>query len=264
LQGDFHIVADSLGLNVCHYRMLLDRPPAKALGNSIGAFQDALSLTYESLKTGIPKLKRIFSPKSEEESELRVAYSYPGSFGVAFTIPNERLLFPEMRTTLDKAVETVFHLGKAADNKSIIADTARIIGRAPIVAVHAWAKANVKYGVGASIRWQKRESVSSEVLIQAPEFNELSNSLERTTETKEEDITLEGTLVGADAKSKTFHFLDLDTSDFIKGKFTNAISDEQQAKIPGRYKVHIHKTTVTSYAMDEEKVSYSLLRLEGL
>jgi hypothetical protein len=93
LQHDFGLAADNLGLDVCHYRMLEDRPPAKALGGAIGTFQDAISLTYECLKTGVPKAKRILNELIAEQAELRVAYSYPGSFGVAFTIPNERLLW---------------------------------------------------------------------------------------------------------------------------------------------------------------------------
>jgi hypothetical protein len=262
LQHDFDIAADELGLDVCHYRMLQDRPPAKALGRAIGAFQDALSLTYECLRTGIPKAKRLFTSLTAEETELRVAYSYPGSFGVAFTIPNEKLLFPDMRTTLDKAVETVFDLGKAADNKAIISKAAQQIGRAPIVAIHDWAKANVDYDVGASIAWKRRQNTSSEVLIQAPEFDLLYNSLERIVETRDEEVVVQGILVGADAKSKRFHFVIGNSFEEIRGRFTDAISDDEQASIPGKYTARLHKTTEVSYATDEEKISYLLLRLE--
>jgi hypothetical protein len=264
LQHDFSIAADNLGLDVCHYRMLEDRPPAKALGGAIGTFQDALSLTYECLRTGIPKAKRIFNASTVEQTELRVAYSYPGSFGVAFTIPNERLLFPDMRTTLDKAVETIFDLGKAADNKAIISRAAQQIGRAPIVAIHDWAKVNVNYGVGAYIRWAKTENTGSEVLIQEPEFGLLYESLERIVETRDEEIVVQGILVGADAKSRRFHFVIDGTFEEIRGRFTDAISDTEQASIPSRYTARLHKTTEISYAMDEEKISYLLLRLEKL
>jgi hypothetical protein len=262
LQHEFSLAADNLGLDVCHYRMLEDRPPAKALSGAIGTFQDAISLTYECLKTGVPKAKRIFNEITAGLTELRVAYSYPGSFGVAFTIPNERLLFPEMRTTLDKAVETVFDLGKAADNKAIISRAAQQIGRAPIVAIHDWAKVNRDYGVGASIRWAKMENTTSEVLIQAPEFSLLYDSLERVVETKDEEIIVQGILVGADAKTRRFHFIADGSFEEIRGRFTDAISNTEQASIPSRYAARLHKTTEISYATDEEKVYYLLVRLE--
>jgi hypothetical protein len=256
------MAADDLGLDVCHYRMLEDRPAAKALGGAIGAFQDALSLTYECLRTGQQKAKRIFSELTTQQTELRVAYSYPGSFGVAFTIPNERMLFPELRSTLDKAAEAVFDLGKAGDNKEIISNAAKKIGRAPIVAVHDWAKANVSYGAGASVLWTKSSNSRNEVLIQAPEFSLLYNSLEKIVERKDEEIIEHGILVGADARTRRFHFIVDGSFKKMRGHFTDAISERQQASIPSRYAAYLRKTTQVSYATDEEKVSYELLRLE--
>jgi hypothetical protein len=167
-----------------------------------------------------------------------------------------------MRTTLDKAVETVFDLGKAADNKAIISRAAQQIGRAPIVAIHDWAKVNRDYGVGASIRWAKTQNTTSEVLIQAPEFSLLYDSLERVVETKNEELVLQGILVGADAKTRRFHFIVDGSFEEIRGRFTDAISNTEQASIPSRYAARLHKTTEISYATDEEKVYYLLVRLE--
>lgn len=62
-------------------------------------------------------------------------YSYPGSFGVVFTVSNERLLIPDMQSYLDRAAETVLSVGKAADNAAIVSKTVREIGRAPIIAI---------------------------------------------------------------------------------------------------------------------------------
>jgi hypothetical protein len=261
LQQDFAVAANYLGLDVCHYRMLEDRPPAKALSSAIGTFQDALSLTYEALKTG-PKTKRILSEASIEDTQLRVAYSYPGSFGVVFTIPNEKLLLPDMQTLLDRAVSTVFDVGKAADNAAIISRTAEEVGRGPMVAIHDWAKASVNYGIGAAIEWRKGERDRSEVLIQAPEFGLLYESLERISDTQDEEIVVDGILVGADVKSRRFHFVIDGSFEDIRGRFTDAISESQQANIPTRYVARLHKTTEISYATDEEKISYFLLRLE--
>jgi hypothetical protein len=261
LQQDFASAAHDLGLDVCHYRMLEDRPPAKALSGAIGTFQDALSFTYEALKTG-PKAKRILSPAAAEDTELRVAYSYPGSFGVVFTIPNEKLLFPDIQTLLDRAVATVFDLGKAADNRAIISKTSQIIGRGPIVAIHDWAKANVNYRAGAAIQWKKSEREQSEVLIQAPEFSILSESLERIIETRDTEVVEQGILVGADVKTRRFHFVIDGSFEEIRGRFTGAISETEHASIPMRYIARLHKTTEVSYATDQEKITYFLLRLE--
>ena len=68
--------------------------------------------------------------------------------------------------------------------------------------------------------------------------------------------------MGADVQSKRFHFVALGTSESIRGRFADAISQSHKANIPTKYIARLHKTTETSFAMDEEIVSYFLVRLE--
>jgi hypothetical protein len=261
LQHDFSVAADNLGLDVCHYQMLEDRPAAKALSGAIGAFQDALSLAYEALRTG-PKTRRRVSLTAQQDTELRVAYSYAGSFGVVFTVSNEKLLLPEMQSYLDRAAETVLSVGKAADNAAIVSKTVREIGRAPIIAIHDWAETSARYQAGAAIEWRRADAVRNEVFIQAQEFGALQTSLEKMSEKTDSDLAVSGILVGADTKSRRFHFVVDGTDHDIRGKFFDAISDSHQAEIPMRYVAHLHKTTQVSFATEDEDVSYFLERLE--
>jgi hypothetical protein len=261
LQHDFSRAANDLGLDICHYRMLEDRPAARALSGAIGAFQDALSLVYESIRSG-PRSRRRLSPDTLHDTELRVAYSYPGSFGVVFTVPNERLLLPEFQSNLDRAAETVLAVGKAADNAAIVSKTAREIGRAPIVAIHEWAKTSAHYQAGAAIEWRRGDTTRNEVFIQAQEFGALQASLEKMSEESDSDLAVSGILVGADTKSRRFHFVTDDTDEDIRGKFSDAISESIHAEIPMRYVAHLHKTTQISFATEDEIVSYFLERLE--
>jgi hypothetical protein len=261
LEQDFQRAAGNLGLDVCHYRMLEDRPAARVFSGAIGGFQEALSLAYESLRNG-PKSRRFLSQPSLLDTELRVAYSYPGSFGVAFTIANERLLLPDVRTTLDRAASTVFDIGKAADNAAIVRAAVREIGRAPILAIYDWAKANSQYHAGAAIEWRRNDDIRGEVLIQAPEFGALSDSLEAIREVNDSEITATGLLVGADTKTRRFHFIVDNTDEDVRGRFTDAISEFQRAELPTRYLVRLQKTVEVSYATEQEKVSYLLLKLD--
>jgi hypothetical protein len=261
LQHDFGDTANDLGLDVCHYRMLEDRPPAKALSGAIGAFQDALSLAYEGLRSG-PKTRRRLSATAIQDTELRVAYSYPGSFGVVFTVSNERLLLPEMQSYLDRAAESVLSVGKAADNAEIVSKTVREIGRAPIVAIHDWAKTSAHYQAGAAIEWRRSDAIRNEVFIQPQEFSALQSSLERMSEKTESELAVTGILVGADTKSRRFHFVVDDLDEDVRGRFSDAISDSHQAEIPMRYVAHLHKTTQITFATEDEEVAYFLERLE--
>src|SRR5207244_3970180 len=72
---------------------------------------------------------------------------------------------------------------------------------------------------------------------------------------------IEGTLVGADTKSKRFHFIGDNATTSIRGKFTDAISEEHKAILPTRYTALIKKTVQTTLATEEEKISHFLVRL---
>lgn len=261
LQEEFSQAADELGLDVMHYRLLETRPTAKALSSSVGTFQDAISVAYDALLTG-PKRRRSLTPVVISETSLQVAYSYPGSFGVVFTVPTERMLLPDMPSRLDQAMQTVLDLGKAHDSKALITEAEQKFGKATVTAVYQWAKANSQHRLGTGIEWRRKEKMRAEVLIQAPEFTALSETLDNIADRRELMIAPKGTLVGADIKSHRFHFVTVNDED-IRGSFSDAISDSQVAEIPHAYSAIIRKTTETKYATDEEIVTYFLEKLES-
>lgn len=263
LQDDFARAANDLGLDVLHYRLLEDRPTAKALSSSVGTFQEAISVAYEAFRYG-PKSRRIVSSLIASETALQVAYSFPGSFGVVFTVPNTRMLIPDVPSQLDRAMQTVLDLGKAHDDKATISEVERRLGKATISAVYSWAKTNSQNRTGTAIEWRRSDAVRAEVLIQEPEFRALSETLENIAGRSETVLTCSGTLVGADISSHRFHFVVAANDEDIRGSFSDAISESQVAEIPRRYSAVIHRTTETTYATDEEKVTYFLQKLEAL
>jgi hypothetical protein len=262
LQDDFAYSADQLGLDVLHYRLLEERPTAKALSSSVGTFQEAVSVAYEALRYG-PRKRRSVSPLIASETAFQIAYSYPGSFGVVFTIPSPRMLIPEMPSTLDAAMRTVLDLGKAHDNKATITDVEHHLGKATVTAVYSWAKANSQNRIGTAIEWRRSNQLRTEVLIQEPEFRALSETLEKLADTKVSQIRPAGTLVGADIKAKTFHFVTTN-DETIRGHFRDAISESAHAELPRHYRAVVQKTTETTYATDEEIVTYFLDKLDPL
>ena len=263
LSDDFSRAANQLGLDVLHYRLLEDRPTAKALSSSVGTFQEAVSVAYDALQSG-PKSRRVVSPLITSESALQVAYSYPGSFGVVFTVTNTRMLIPNLPSKLDSAMQTVLDLGKAHADKATISEAERRLGKATISAVYSWAKANSQNRIGTAIEWRRSDTVRAEVLIQEPEFRALSETLESIGGRTEEKIISPGLLVGADTKSHRFHFVTSKDDVDIRGSFTDAISESQVAEVPRRYSAVIQKTTTTTYATEEETIVYFLERLDPL
>jgi hypothetical protein len=261
LSAEYDAVANDIGFDILHYRILDDHPSARTLAKSVNGFQDAFSLIYEATRTG-PKQRRIFNPELAHMSELRAAYTYPGSFGIVFTIPNERLLIPDQQTALEDAAMQVMEIAKAGSNTKVIADAVKAVGKAPIVAIYEWAKNNAANNAGAAIDWQRERTTRDSVLLQAPEFAALSETIEKTSEIIETIESFEGTLVGADVKSKRFHFIADNATASIHGRFSDAISEEHKAELPARYMAVIRKTVQTTFATEEEKISYFLSKLD--
>ncbi|HXM45283.1 MAG TPA: hypothetical protein VN924_28870 [Bryobacteraceae bacterium] len=259
LQHEFQAAALEVGLDVCHYGILEDNFPAKVFARAIGSFQDAFSLVYDALKNG-PKSRRDLSAEATYKTELRLAYSYAGSFGVVFTLPNSKL-FPDIPTYLDEAAQVVLTVGKARDDTAMVTSIAKELGRAPIAAIYDWAKANAQSRTGADIQWTQQNATRDNVIIQAVEFSALSASLERKSEEVTREENVQGVLVGADIVSRRFHFIPDGSDEPIRGRFIDAISEERRAQIPVRYTATIKKITQISYATEIENTTYVLLRL---
>ncbi|HZQ43847.1 MAG TPA: hypothetical protein VFA99_11380, partial [Acidobacteriaceae bacterium] len=228
LQDEFAQAADEIGADICRYRVLDDRPTVRAFVAALGTFQDAFSQAFESVRRGHPRNRRNLTIEGFNLSSLQVAYAFPGSFGVAMTIPNSRMLFPEMHTQLDKAAVAILDVVTSNASPASVAETVRVMGRAPISAIYDWAKVNSVNDTGAGVEWVRGDYTKSNVIIQVPEFKSVSHSLERIGEQAITEVRLSGVLVGADTRTHRFHFVTDDTDEDIRGTFIDAISDTQQ------------------------------------
>ena len=193
-------------------------------------------------------------------TDLHVAYTFPGSFGVMLTIPRDVFLFPEWETRADETIDIVFGVAKSRSPKEV-AQVAEHVGRAPIAALYDWAKANAVSKTGAELEWNRNSPKKRDVLLQYPEFADLSASIEETSEERTEISEYTGILVGADTKTRRFHFVTSEDDRDIRGRFTDAISDTQKAQLPGRYVAKVRANTTINFAKAEEEVSYDLLAL---
>jgi len=95
LEAEFLRAADERGLDVFSYRIApqFQMANAAALSKVLGTFQTVFSLMYEAIRTGQPKPDKRPSGDTESKTELLVAYTFSGSLGVVFALPNPRLHF---------------------------------------------------------------------------------------------------------------------------------------------------------------------------
>jgi hypothetical protein len=264
LRKEYDHVAANLGIDLCHYRLLEDRPTATALARSIEGYQETFSMTYDAQKYG-PKQIRTVSPQALATSELHAAYTYPGSFGIVFAIRNrdsdQHKLFV-VQSDLEKAAATVMDIAKVGRNQSAIREASRLLGKGTIAALYNWSHDNTKHGTGVAIDWRREGETRKSALIQPAEFAAVVSNIEETAETESLEFRAVGTLVGADTQRKSFRFLPDGEDRAMTGRFDDAISASQEATVPHRYKAIIKRTITRSLAIEKEKPSYFLIALE--
>ena len=258
LEEEFLETANAQGEDVCTYRLFSDHesPPVMGISKALENFQTLFSLVYDALKSG-PKKRATIGKQILQDTSLNFSYTFSGSVGVVLTIPNERLLIGETR--LDEAMNTVISMAKVTEAQQLVEFTRRV-GISPIRAIYDWAKDNVNYGLGADIEWRRQEQVRANLLIQEPELRHLRDVIDEMSEETEEEMEIVGELVGADVKQHTFH-LRVEGGGEIRGRFTDAISEDHTVELPKRYIARIRKMTKIIYATEEEQVTYLLLSL---
>ncbi|OGN97181.1 MAG: hypothetical protein A2Z77_06340 [Chloroflexi bacterium RBG_13_51_36] len=264
LETDFLSEADSLGVDVCAYRVFgeEERPTVKALSSVLSDFQNLVSTVYDAVKTAVPKLRARISAQIAAETEFRFGYTFPGSVGVVLTIPNQRLLLGE--SNLDESLRIISEMTKVHDSPEVL-QYAKKLGPASVKSLYRWAYDHAESRLGVDIEWRRQELIKRRLFAQGPELERLHRTIGLTSEERVSELTIHASLVGVELTRRSFH-LRLDTGEDIRGSLTKDIdiSEKQTVELPKRYKAHIRKTEKIRYSTEEEDISYDLLNLERL
>lgn len=264
LEEEFAYAASRLGYDICKYRILSDEGSYRlpSVANAVLNFQEFVSTIYDALKSG-PKERRRLGAESVQESSFELAYSFAGSLGFALTIPNDRLLMEDMWTSLDESINAVCEMAVAKDT-SEIARYARKYGNASIRAMRKWAEWHVRSGLSAEIAWQRNQKRRAELLIQQPELLHLQQTIDETSDEQITSLEVVGLLTKVDIPHKRFTLEVENATEPIDGKFSDAIDESHEARVPHRYKATLTKTTKTRFAFDTDEESYFLETIRAI
>ena len=298
LEQAFAREADKAGVAICSYRLFTEEgmPSITALAKALDSFQTLISSVYDALKNG-PKQRGRLSQETVKETSLSLGYVFSGSVGMVLTRPTPQPLHSDSERLLDKSIDVFFHLAKATTTTEIT-EFVDQIGRPPIRALSEWARALTDHDLGADIEWEGQHKVKNMLFIQTPELQHLSKisagmsvlksanpfrvripqggfllpiparenlpKMESEVVAKrdsptEEEIEVEGLLVGVDVHRQTFR-MRLPAGDDITGTFTDSIDSELPIELSKLYRARLRKTTRVGYPTDE----YLLLALDSL
>ena len=261
LEAEFIEEANDVGLDVCTYRLYAEdnRPTIDTVAGTLGSFQRLVSIVYDAKKHGRKRRQRV-GTEVALETAFEFGYTFAGSVGFVFTMPNERLLLDELSTRLDETFGAIFEMSRAAKSSQLI-DFAHTLGVASIRAMYKWASEHVRGKVGAGITWQRNEQIRSSGSAQLPALMVLREVIAATSEASTKTLVVSGVLLGADVKPPTFHFKSDHDQEMRGAASEDAIGPLKHPQLHRRYVATIERTEVVHYATDEEDVKYHLLNL---
>lgn len=266
LTNEFENAARSLGVEICTYRLFPEgtqRHSITGIGKAFINFQTLFSIVYEAVKIDKPRKSQHPSNDIAEETLLDYAYSFPGSVGVAFTVPSQASLYGNY---FDETIGELFSMAKSRSSQDL-KKFSRRLGVGPVRAMYRWADDLAKSGFGIDVQWKGSQVEHSRLYVQKVELQSLTASILATSEETNSEFTVEGILQGADVPTRNFHFQYRDQKNRkkdIRGKFIDAIKADHPVKIPGRYRAKIQRTTTTNYSLEEDEIKHLLVDLKEI
>jgi hypothetical protein len=262
LQDEFSEEANALHLDECRYRMFSDDcvPSLGPVTGILSEFQQLVSLVFHALQRKSPLERESLDAASVATTSFQIGYSFEGSVGFVLTLPNARLVHPDLTTLVDDSIDQVFRLSNL-DTPQAVREAAGRFGKPVIRACYRWADIHVRHRIGSEAQWQRNKSTRSKMFVQYQQLAQLLHAVDATSDEETSEFKLSGVLTAANYTAKTFRFL-VDGADEIGGRFEDAIGDEKAATVPAVYTAHIRRTSAINFATGEEHTSHFLIHLE--
>ena len=259
LESEFKEAAAASQIDVVSYRLFegRERPTMALVGRALDSFQTLYAILYDAVSSRRPKNKARLSANAIERSAFEFGYAFAGSLGFVFTLPNERLLF---ETELDQAMQNFFSLARSSTREDIRA-FGRTFGLAAIRAVHDWADALSISRTGADVLWEKAEVRKGSLILQPAEVQALRDLIALTTDTRIDERTFSGVLIGFDYQTRHFRFVPDTGGAMLRGYAA------ERAELPVRmilrtgYTATIRTTTRIRYSVEKPEVTHEMLAL---
>lgn len=248
-------------LEVCRYRIVpqLEKEyGVRNVGTSLIGFQDLFSQVYDAIIHGKKARKRL----SEEillATTLNFGFAYPGSLGVAMTVPADRDLFDDR---YEEVVHEILQVMKL-HSENEVREIAGKYGVAVVKRLYDWSKVNSASGYSVGLSWSRVAGNTRARIVDAADFSRNVDLISRVSEGVTSRIYSFGTLLGIDGTMKSFRFV-TDDDRVFSGKLDEAFPARKEWSINVKYRAELDEETVTQYATDETKTTYRLRDLMPL
>ncbi|MBD3769252.1 MAG: hypothetical protein IE925_03830 [Rhodobacterales bacterium] len=245
---------------VCFYRVVADRAKKYSVApvfRSISTFQSLFSQVFDAL-VHEPKERARISLEVENQTDLKLAYTYPGSFGFALYADSDASLFEDKFRQTAAVVADIMK----TEDEFHVRDIASIHGQAVVKRIYDWSRANFESDFGVDLKWHGIVSDPIKTYSSPALFGNLVDIIEGTVDKSVASLEVVGILLGMDTQTRRFRFHAQPSGDDFAGLTDRDFDLSKDWTLNHRYKAKIRATTESRYATLESKVSYELLSLE--
>lgn len=240
------------------YRMIPQHVTAytvRSVTKSLLDFQELFAQVYDALQNGAKKQARL-AADIVRQTTMNIAFTYPGSLGVAMSMDAQPDLFTGQ---FDSAVDAFMQTVQAKDEDDV-REMARYLGVAVVRKTFDWAKVNLDARYSVDLDWVTASGIHRGGMISIESFNRIVSVISRTSDTERSGLEVKGILVGFDSKKRRFRFVDPDGDDFA-GPLSETFPAGQIWPVNDRYVADIEVEQTTEFATDTTRRVYRLKQL---
>jgi hypothetical protein len=251
--------AEKEHVDICRYRLVPNTQnnyAVTAVARSLERFQDLFSMIYDALTNGVRRNARLGAAIAQQTS-LEFAYSYPGSLGILLTVQGGRDIFSGK---FDDSIDAIHQLFGISDRHEVIG-LARALGNSVVKRAYDWSMENFKGDFSVDLTWRKSDGRHRGALIDRTQIARMVDIIGLTSEESKETIPVRGILVGADVKTRSFHFVVPDGESY-RGALGPDFPAAGTIEVGRRYSARIIVRTVIKYATETEEKKFTLESLE--
>jgi hypothetical protein len=263
-EDELNAASETAQVDLCRYRLVQKASlpfAASKFAKSITFYQDLFTALVDRFFTGVAKNAAKYNDDIKQISELNVAYTYPGSLGVLFSITNQRDLFGRGR--LDDVV-SAFDALAALKTPEDVRGLASQLGLNVIRSTFKWADHNWNSQYSLDLGWTKHGYRSKGQYISNDDFFTIKKSIDYTAESETKLLTTEGFLVGYHSIRKTFSILPEGLSQPISGYLSREFPSDVEYTMNTKYHAIIKTKTEVNYSTEEERYTHKLMALKGI
>lgn len=244
---------------VCRYRMIpsfLGAYSIRVVTQSLLDFQELFSQIYDSIKNGTKRKARI-SSEITQRTTFNLAFTYPGSLGVAMSIDS----FPDLFSgEFDESIDALMQVVQARDEYDV-RDMAKSLGEAVVKKAYDWAKVNSSASYAVDLDWTTLKGSHKGGMIDVAAFSRLVTVIGHTSDSIVRMVKVRGVLVGLDSKTKRFRFVDPNGDDY-SGPLSDIFPAGAVWQVNETFIADIEVEETLEYATDTTKQINRLRHLE--